>query len=31
MNLDGSEKGKNGIEASCSSSPNYGVVVGGVY
>jgi len=26
MNLDGSEKGKNGIEASCSSSSNYGVV-----
>ncbi|KEH43193.1 uncharacterized protein [Medicago truncatula] len=28
MNLDGSEKGKNGIEASCSSSSNFCDVVG---
>jgi len=28
MNSDGSENGKNGIEASCSSSSNYGVIVG---
>ena len=28
MNLNGSEKGKNEIKASCSSSSNYGVVVG---